>query len=574
MSDNFELQKSSLPQTVDEFTPYTEKQFNYCNDINQGVYTNTTGQTLVTFDLSAIYNSSKLTNTAEFYAVIPIIMYFEYLNGTTPVAPGNLGYAQMSLKSGQPLINQCEVQWSGNNVKQSQPLQHLLDGIMLASSMDQTNLKELGRQYNFASSLDSYQSAKYVATATDGLSSPGISNNYVFPLNAANYATDIPLNSQVQNLTATNRALQEKISWYIDTSQLTTNNSTQFLNGNGAAYFNNEFTPIFQVSGNLGVYFDYVIIPLAKIIDAYDKIGLTRRCDSTLRLWLQTGYLSATITPAGGAVTAQRLNFSQTYSTFTIGCPFTLNNIAAPGTATQIVAGIGIGTIQQFSANVNGGSVVIPAIANPMNACRLYYPLISLEPSKQLQYLESHKNKRIFYKNFYTTVNNNIAVGANFSALIQSGVRRILSVIMIPLVSSTVSGFSQYQSPFDTCGGCSFSPISLTNLNVQLGGQNVLQNVMSYSWEEFWEQVNGMNKLAPSNEFGLNAGLISSMWWTYNRIYYIDCSRCSSDDFESTRAVNISFRNNSNSALDLITYVVYLDSAVIDCYRGVLVSKD
>jgi hypothetical protein len=568
MSDNYELQKSSLPQTVDEYTPYVEKQFNYVNDINNSVYSNTSGQTLVSFDLSAIYNSSKLTNTSEFYAVIPITMYFEYTLGENAtlagVPPGVNAYAQMSLKSGQPLINQCEVQWSGNTVKQAQPVQHLLDGIMLASEMDQTNLNELGRQYCFASTLDSYQSQKYTAGT-------GIMNNALFPGNGNASLTDIPLATQAQGANSVNRALQEKVSWYIDT---TTNNATSMLSFNNAGALNAEFTPIFGVNGNLCYYTDYIIIPLAKIIDAYDKIGLTRRCDSTLRLWFQTGYLSVGV--VNPSQLNQALTFAQANSTFTVGCPFTVNNIPIPANTTQIFAGIGVGSINQFTANTSKGSLAIPSIAHPMNACRLYYPLITLEPSKQLQYLESHKNKRIYYRNFYTSFNNNIGGGNNFSGLIQSGVRRILGVYIIPLVSSVVNAnnFSQYQSPLDTCGGCSFSPISLTNLNVQLGGQNVLQNVMSYSWEEFWEQVTGINKMSSANEFGLNTGLISSMWWTFNRIYYIDCSRCSTDDFESTRSVNISFKNNSAISADIITYVMYLDSAVIDCYRGVLVSKD
>ena len=42
MSDNYEFEKSMRPQDSDEYSPYTDKQYNnYINDINSGVYANT-----------------------------------------------------------------------------------------------------------------------------------------------------------------------------------------------------------------------------------------------------------------------------------------------------------------------------------------------------------------------------------------------------------------------------------------------------------------------------------------------------------------------------------------------------
>ena len=57
MSDNYEFTKSSIPQAIDDYSPYIDKQANnYINDINSGVYTNNS-LSLVTFDLGQIYNS-------------------------------------------------------------------------------------------------------------------------------------------------------------------------------------------------------------------------------------------------------------------------------------------------------------------------------------------------------------------------------------------------------------------------------------------------------------------------------------------------------------------------------------
>ena len=50
-------------------------------------------------------------------------------------------------------------------------------------------------------------------------------------------------------------------------------------------------------------------------------------------------------------------------------------------------------------------------------------------------------------------------------------------------------GDSQWKSPFDTCP-CTTSPVRLTNLQVSVGRQNVLQSTLQYGYEHFLEQVN------------------------------------------------------------------------------------
>ena len=61
MTDNYEYNRSMEPQSENQYSPYTDKQYNsYINDINSGVYQNN-GLSLVQFDLSSIYNYN-LTN--------------------------------------------------------------------------------------------------------------------------------------------------------------------------------------------------------------------------------------------------------------------------------------------------------------------------------------------------------------------------------------------------------------------------------------------------------------------------------------------------------------------------------
>ena len=38
MSDNYQFAKSNLSENVDSYSPFTDKQWSYINDINSGVY--------------------------------------------------------------------------------------------------------------------------------------------------------------------------------------------------------------------------------------------------------------------------------------------------------------------------------------------------------------------------------------------------------------------------------------------------------------------------------------------------------------------------------------------------------
>ena len=97
--------------------------------------------------------------------------------------------------------------------------------------------------------------------------------------------------------------------------------------------------------------------------------------------------------------------------------------------------------------------------------------------------------KKVVFQSFISNqYNNQASAGGNFNALINSGIVHPTGVLIIPFISSSVSagfGDSQWKSPFDTCPATS-SPCSLTNLQVTLGGQNVLQSTLFYTFEKIY----------------------------------------------------------------------------------------
>ena len=84
------------------------------------------------------------------------------------------------------------------------------------------------------------------------------------------------------------------------------------------------------------------------------------------------------------------------------------------------------------------------------------------------------------------------------------------------------------------------SPLSLTNLQVAIGGQNVLNSTLNMTCDNFLEQVNLAEQLT-SSEFGVSTGLISQGYWEASKRYFVNVERANISD--KPRNINKSFQN-------------------------------
>ena len=168
-------------------------------------------------------------------------------------------------------------------------------------------------------------------------------------------------------------------------------------------------------------------------------------------------------------------------------------------------------------------------------------------------------------------------MNGTFSQLIQSGIKNPIAVVIIPFISTTqtnaggeggIQKYSQFQSPYDTCPA-TYSPLSLTNLQVTLGGVNILNSTLYYTFESFLEQVSLAETLT-SSDIGIQVGLINQSWWESNRVYYVDLSRGRAADKETHRNLVVSFNNNSNVAIDTMVFTIYLDKFTVDVETGIV----
>ena len=584
MTDNYEYNRSMDPQSANDYSPYTDKQYNsYINDINSGVYQNN-GLSLVQFDLSSIYNSTKFTDTNDLFVVLPIVMVAAFSTSTagTLVAPvaGNVNL--LSLKNNFiHLIHQADLTINGKTAEDVQPFINISKHFQMLSEMSSGDLDTIGYSIGITEP-DNWKSKIYngsTSAAVTNKSGNGMTNNRPF-VPAASFSGGGQNNNTLTTAQfdrCVNTSIQHCLGRYTDT----TAGNTSGMFGNTAAFISNltqlknDFTPNYEVlNTNYMVWYDYAVIKLATVFESLSSIGLTRKADIFLRLYINTGTLNATISSPN--TTAPGYSLTVANNGFSATCPFTINYLkeasasgGIPATTANITAGLYLA--KPPATSYNGINLSSSAASHPLPACRIYYSQITIQPSYADEYILNNRAKKCIYRTVLTNQYNNITAGGNFNQLISSGIVHPTGILIVPYVSSQASyslGDFAFKSPFDTVPADGH-PLSLTNLQVTIGGQNVLQSVLNYNYESFIEQLLYCEQLT-SADFGVSTGLFDAAWWNYNRFYWVNVERSNITDKNQTRNLNISFTNNNNVPIDVLVFTFKSNQLTIDIETGIV----
>ena len=468
--DAYKMAKSEEPQSVSQYSPFEDSQFNYLNDINSGVYSSVS-PALVQFDLTSIMSHSAFTSVEDMYVTVPIVMVGQYVTAAglgvapTGVASGtsglststftagtSLGYSSslLSLKSSyHSLVHQVELSVGGKVVSDLQPFQNIYTGFRLASQMNggsdlRANAPTLGVS---DTGLDNPNSVVFEsiinAAAAEVTYGCGLTNNRPFTSGTVQ-GSAIQSIAGNQNQYIVNDAIARRVSRYVDatatggvngiygtsggqgSATMTIMSATQLateckpyctlLNGNAAATANSNYM----------VWYDTAVLPLKYLMDVVNKLPMMKKTDMLLRMYLNTGSLIVPCKSTG--LTNATQYFAPQSSTFVNTCPLTVNylDLGVPSTAVGIACGLFIARPQTTSlsivqptgaANVTATSAVVnlgncPAV-HSMTACRTYFNQIALTPEKEEAYLLANSAKQIVYEKFIYNQYNNITSGSN-----------------------------------------------------------------------------------------------------------------------------------------------------------------
>jgi hypothetical protein len=200
----------------------------------------------------------------------------------------------------------------------------------------------------------------------------------------------------------------------------------------------------------------------------------------------------------------------------------------------------------------------------------LNVPSYVFNPIYEQAYLSSSV-KTIVYNDLYQYQVSNISSTANFNNLITNGIAGIQTVLVLPFFTANSNQtIPPIQSPFGTEGGGPTSPLCLLgNFNVVISGQNSIYNTERYTYEQFTQQLYGLNAVNGGLTDGVNSGLINQLDFELLYNYYaVNVSRMLPIEEAVPKSVNIVGQNLSAKAIDLYVFVNYKTSVSIDILTG------
>jgi hypothetical protein len=255
-------------------------------------------------------------------------------------------------------------------------------------------------------------------------------------------------------------------------------------------------------------------------------------------------------------------------------CPLMISSTAANSGGNT--TGGAVASVLGFDLSVgnkclSGISTTAGVTTGTNNSINLYVPAYTFNPTFERAYLSSPV-KSIKYTDVYqyqTTATSNTP----FNSLITNGIAGIKSVLILPFHKAATVGtpsISPYQSPFDPAGAGPTSPLCLmTNFNVVVSGQNMLYNTQRYSFEQFNNQLYGVNAVNGGLTDGLTSGLINSLGFEMEYCYYyVDVSRMLPVEETVPKSVQIIGTSLSAIDLDLVVFIEYGCSVDIDILTG------
>jgi hypothetical protein len=200
----------------------------------------------------------------------------------------------------------------------------------------------------------------------------------------------------------------------------------------------------------------------------------------------------------------------------------------------------------------------------------LNVPSYVFNPIYEQAYLSSSV-KTIVYNDLYQYQVINVAPNSPFNNLITNGIAGIQTILVLPFFNpQSNQNLIPYQSPFDTAGGGTTSPLCLLgNFNVVISGQNAIYNTERYTYEQFVQQLYGLNAVNGGLTEGVNSGLINQLdFETLYNYYAVNVSRMLPIEEAVPKSVNIIGQNFSSNYIDLYVFVNYKTSVSIDILTG------
>lgn len=538
-------------------------------------------------DTSQLANSNKYMNYREAYLTIPLLMTLTQSVGAVapylPVAGGTSPDYIMGLKNWYgSIVHSFTLDYNGTTIIQQTPYCGLWNTFKLMTSLSFNDIITNGAQLGFYP--DDATSVRFDTIATtNGLGTSNNRNAGAFPVVSGAFNQFDPYNVGL---------LRRQQGWNFDPAGIVgTLDATPTYNTYAGASATGTLTTL----SNLNLLWKSYIFNKVNAVGTPSTSGAVVQVAITAQVWLKHLHSFFERVPLlKGVFMKMTLNLNQssvafavsgtdTFTSVAVSSPLggvspimiasaTASNGSASLTEGSYIASIAVGKTclnsTQTSLVVVGGSVSSSPLGGSI---LLNVPAYTFNPVFETSYLSSPVKKIVYTDIYQYQIVNQITAGQTFNNLITNGIANIKSVLCLPYFqASSNAGVSPIQSPFDSAGAGTTSPLCLlTQFNIQVSGQNAIYNTERYSYEQFLNQLQGQNAVNGDMTDGLTSGLIDQkqfeMGYCY---YYVNVGRMLPVEEAVPKSVNVLGTNMSSKAIDLFIFIEYGVEVSIDILTG------
>ena len=543
---------------------FVKKDWLAINDSNSQNYA---GNQFV-LETSALSNSSRYINYREGSLHIPLLLT---LTGATATDSGfkpataatSAAYAVGLKNAFHTIIDNLTLDLNGRTIIQVSRYLPVYNNFKLLTTLSDSDVKTLGTSIGFAK--DNALSVSFQSGAsTNGLGASNNENFLAFPsVTGAFNSYEIANSGLVKR--------QQMINYDPDGVTSSAANAVAFSTLLSAVNCNQLYKSyIFKKqnaasSGSLqGIQQTAImaVCPLKFLASFFQEVPLVKgmfmkitagisNCDVTTAI-SSNAYGTPTINNALGGV-----------------MPIMLASALPNNGAKSLVDDTYTCSLAVGSQVINSTQAAITGIGqSPLaKSVELHVPSYVFNPVYEQQYL-GDMVKEINYTDIYQFQIQNIASGSSVNSLISNGISDMRKIIIVPVLSKAGNGgsFDELQSPFSTCGGGTTAPLShITNVQIQVAGQNVFTSPQKYTYQTFLQQLYGINSINGGQTVGLQSGLIDQLDFETSYGYYVaNVERMLPVEKAVPKSLNIQFQNVSGKECSYLVFVEYGQKVEID----------
>ena len=534
---------------------YKSKQFVYINDINQSNY----ASNQIQYDLTSLMNSSKLINFKNMYLMIPLVTVM-----STPTIQTNLNTYGLTFKSGyNNLINSVYLESDGQTIAQASVNTNMYVNYVNNTTYSQNDINTKGLLFGYYPDTPT----SWSFNDTKNNKGMGSSNNVIYK-NSNDIESVYEFNEGAYYRAQKTAGFTSSNSTPVNGSQFLTQNNQQDLQ---------DYVKLSNGStGSNITYVNTAIIKLSDILNFFDSLPLCRLyCRMTLNLNIGSFVLN---TYSSGSTACVTMNLKS------LSFPFNTNPIMISALNIDANARGGLNLTKTNDNNAQEVTISVQIARNlqngntnqhTLNSTRIYAEIIELQPELEKSYIMNNMDRQISWLDIYSTQLLNIGVGSQYNYVVSNGISHIEGVLCIPFISEVANVCGDIScapslSPFSSEPSTTSPLLQLSQLNIYLAGNQLLNQNIYYSYENFFQQILCNQGINGSASKGLSSGSIGLIEHQNNyRYYYFDCSRHSPDDI-APKSVSISGSNLNQIGISIYIFVIYKKYAQMNIETGKL----